>query len=96
MEFASMKEKKIEEFIDLAIGPRVALLLDETARNNVPPDEIAMPMALRRFEEMRLKATHPTTMAKIFGFALDLYRRGFIPGSIVGTLAPRYFKRILG
>jgi glutamate dehydrogenase (NAD(P)+) len=95
MEFASMKKKKIEEFIDLAIGSRMASLLDEAARSNVPPTEIAMPLALRRFEEMRLKAAHPTPQARIFGFALNLYRMGLIPGAAVGTLAPRYFKRII-
>jgi glutamate dehydrogenase (NAD(P)+) len=95
MEFASVKKGKIEKFIDLSIGPRVAFLLDEAARSNVPPTEIAMPLALRRFEEMHRKAARPTTTARIFGFALDLYRRGLIPGPIVGTLAPRYFERIL-
>jgi glutamate dehydrogenase (NAD(P)+) len=39
MEFASMKKKKIEEFIDLAIGSRMASLLDEATRNKVPPNQ---------------------------------------------------------
>ena len=95
MEFASMKKEKIEKFIDMHIGPRVGSLLDDAARNNVPPTEIAMPLALRRFEEIRLKAAHPTPQARIFGFALNLYRMGLIPGAAVGTLAPRYFKRII-
>lgn len=95
MEFASVNKKKIKEFIEIHIGPRIALLLYEATRKNMLPSKIAESMALQRFEDMLRKAARPTPKARIFGFALDLYRRGFIPGPIVGSLAPRYFEKIL-
>jgi len=95
MEFASVNKKKIKEFIDIHIGSRIASLLDEATRKSIPPSIIAETMAEQRFEEMRKKSARSALSAKMFGFALDLYRRGFIPGPIVGSLAPRYFERIL-
>ena len=95
MEFASVSKKRIEAFIELHIGSRKAWLLEEATRQRVPPSEIAIPLTMQRFEEVRRKAVHPTPMARLFGFALDLYRGGIIPGPLVAALALPYFKRSL-
>ncbi len=93
MEFASVGVKKIEEFIDLQIGGRVAWILAEAVKKRVPPVEIAVPFALNRFEEVRRKAACPTFKSGVFSLGLDLYRRGYLPGLMVGALAPGYFKK---
>ncbi len=95
MEFASIKKRKIEKFIDLHIGSRIATLLDKSARERTLPSKIAEHSALERFQEMRRKAARATPLGKMFGVALDLYRRGIIPGPVVGILAPLYFKKVI-
>src|SRR4030042_1440280 len=95
MEFASVNKKKIEEFIDLHIGSRLTSILDEADRQNLPSVEIAETIALRCFEKVRQASAQPKVKARLFELALDLYRRGLIPRPIVGSLAPRYFERIL-
>ncbi len=93
MEFASVSGKKIEEFIDVHIGNRIAGLLDSAAMKGVPPVEIAVPFTLKRFEEVRRRASHPNFKSRLFGWGLDLYRHGYIPGALTGVLAPAYFKK---
>ncbi len=86
---------KIEKFIDLHIGSRLTSILNEAAQRRLPPVEIAETIALRRFKKVSQASAQPKVKARLFKLALDLYRRGLIPGPIVGSLAPRYFERIL-
>jgi glutamate dehydrogenase (NAD(P)+) len=95
MEFASVNKKKIEEFIDLHIGSRIASILDEAYRRKLPSIEIAEDIALRHFNKVCQASAQPKIKSKLFELALDLHRRGLVPGPIVGSLAPRYFERIL-
>ena len=95
MEFASVNKAMIAVFIDLHIGSRIASLLDESARRSILPREIAVPLALQRFEEVRRNAAHPTLLSRLFSVALELYRRGCVPGPLVAALSLPYFKKRL-
>jgi glutamate dehydrogenase (NAD(P)+) len=95
MEFASVRRERITTFIDHHIGRRILWLLGEAKAKQCSSREVAMPLALHRFQEVRLGADHPTPIGRLFKTALELYRRGWIPGPLVGTLSLHYFKRTL-
>ena len=95
MAFASVSEIRIAAFIERHIGARVEWLLNEAARQGVLPREIAVRMARRRFKQVRRDAEHPTALGRLFNFALELYRRGCIPGPLVANLSLPYFERSL-
>jgi len=95
MAFASVSKTRIAAFIERHIGARVEWLLNEAARQGVLPREIAIRIAQRRFEQVRRDAEHPTALARLFNFALELYRRGCIPGPLVASLSLPYFERSL-
>jgi glutamate dehydrogenase (NAD(P)+) len=95
MAFASVSKTRISAFIDRHIGARAEWLLNEAARQSVLPREIAVRIAQRRFEQVRRDAEHPTALARLFNFALELYRRGCIPGPLVASLSLPYFEKSL-
>jgi glutamate dehydrogenase (NAD(P)+) len=95
MEFTSVSKAKISEFIERHIGSRIASLLNEAAQQSVSPREIAVPLALRRFDQVRQNAVHPTPMGRLFRVGLELYSHGFIPGPLVAAMSLPYFKRSL-
>jgi glutamate dehydrogenase (NAD(P)+) len=95
MAFASVSQTRIAAFIDRHIGARVAWVLNEAARQGVLPREIAVRIAQRRFEQVQRDAEHPTALGRLFNVALELYRRGCIPGPLVASLSLPYFERSL-
>lgn len=95
MEFASVNRERITAFIEHYIGERIAWLLKEAKAKCVLPREVAVPLALQRFQQVRQGAHHPTPIGRLFKAGLELYRRGWIPGPLVGTLSQYYFKRTL-
>jgi glutamate dehydrogenase/leucine dehydrogenase len=95
MEFASVSREKIMTFIDRHIGARIAWLLKEAEAKSFLPREVVEPFALHRFEKVAQRAAHPTPLSRLFNVGLELYRRGWVPGSLVGTLSLHYFKRTL-
>ncbi len=96
MEFASVRKEKIATFLERHIGAGISRILKEAARQNVLPREIAVPLALRRFDQMRRNAAHATPLDRLFRFGLALYRRGWFPGPVVATLSLPYFEKKLG
>jgi len=95
MEFASVSKIRISAFIERRIGARIAWLLSEAARQDILPREVAEKIAWRRFEQVRRNAEHPTAVGRLFNFALELYRRGCIPGPLVAALSLPYFEKSL-
>jgi len=95
MEFALVKPKRIESFITQLLGARIKNLLKEAEDKDILPREIAIPLSLNRFHKMKQEASYPTPISRIFGFALELYRRGVVPGNIVSFLAPSFFAKRL-
>jgi glutamate dehydrogenase (NAD(P)+) len=95
MEFASVSREKITTFIDHHIGKRITWLLKEAKAKRALPREVAVPLALHRFQQVRQGADHPTPIGRLFRVGLELYRRGWVPGPLVGALSLYYFKRTL-
>jgi glutamate dehydrogenase (NAD(P)+) len=92
MEFASVNKEKIMAFINHHIGARIAWLLNEAKSKRLLPREVAVPFALRRFNRVAQSAERPTPLSRLFNVGLELYRRGWIPGPLVGALSLRYFE----
>jgi glutamate dehydrogenase (NAD(P)+) len=95
MEYTSIRRERIAAFIRQHIGPRFARILDEAARQGVLPREVAVRLALRRFEEVRRGAEHPTLFNRLFDLGLELHRHGWVPGPLVAALSLPYFERTL-
>ncbi len=95
MEFASVSKETIATFINHHIGERVVGLLNAAKARNCSPREVAASIALHRFQEVREGADRPTPISRLFEAGLELYRRGWIPGPLVGALSLQYFKRTL-
>lgn len=95
MEFASVSREKITAFIGRHIGIRIASLLNEAKSKHQLPREVAVPFALRRFNQVAQSAEHPTPLSRLSNLGLEFYRQGWIPGRLVAPLALRYFKKRL-
>lgn len=95
MEFASINRATIEMFIENHIGARISWLLREATRKGVLPRDIAMPVALRRFNQVRQNSNHHTLRSRFFAVGLELYRRGWIPRRLVAHLSLSYFEKSL-
>ena len=95
MEFASVSRERITTFIGCHIGARIAWLLGEATAKHMLPSKVAVPLALHRFQQVQQSVDHPTPFGRLFNVGLELYRRGWVPGPLVGTLSLHYFKRTL-
>jgi glutamate dehydrogenase (NAD(P)+) len=95
MEFASVSKETIELFIDRHVGSRISWILEESLRKGLPPIEIAVALAMRRFNHVQQRASHPTPAGRLFHMALEIYRRGGIPRPLVAALSLPYFRRTL-
>jgi glutamate dehydrogenase (NAD(P)+) len=95
MEFASVEQNEIAEFIDAHLGSCIAGLLNKAGAQNISPREIATRLSLKRSEEVRTRAASPSLSARLFTFALDLYRYGLIPGPLVARFSLPYFRNLL-
>lgn len=95
MEFASVDRVTIEAFIDRHIGARITWILSEAERQGVLPRDVVVPLALRRFDEVRQNAEYKTLSTRFFETGLELYRRGWIPARLVAHLSLPYFEKSL-
>ncbi|MGQ0658300.1 MAG: Glu/Leu/Phe/Val family dehydrogenase [Chromatiales bacterium] len=95
MEYAALSKSQTETFIPQHVGPRIAALLDEAGRRQVLPREIAVPLALQRFEQIRRGALRPSLFSRLRGASVLLYRYGWLPASLVAPASLSYFARTL-
>ena len=95
MGFAALETKQIVSLIEPYIEHRMTWLLKEAARTNILPREIAVPIARRRFEEMRRAADNATLRSRLLAFGVDLYTGGWVPRKVFAPFARRYFERLL-
>jgi len=95
MEFASVNRERIKTFIVHHVGARIAWLLKEAKSKHQLPRDVAVPFALARFNRIAQSAERPTPISQLFHLGLECYRRGWIPGRLVGALSLSYFERIL-
>lgn len=95
MEFAGVERSRIESFVEKHIGERIAWILNEARSAGVTPREVAAGLAMRRFEQVQKDAATPTLRGRVFGAALELYRRGYVPGRLVARFSLPYFLKCL-
>ncbi len=95
MAFASVPDPAIESFIAAQIQPRMAQILGRARRRGCSPTEIAETWALDGFAHVRRRATRPGRLEQLVRIGLVAYRRGWLPGALVGRQALPYFKRLL-
>ena len=95
MEFASVKPERIAATIDDHIGRLASRLLDRAERQGVTPRSLVEPVAMERFERIRVAAAQPTLRARLFALGLESHRRGWAPSFLVAAMAPRYVRDAL-
>lgn len=95
MRFAGVSARRIAEAVDGWLAPRIGRILDEARDRGVAPWEVAVPIALRGFEEVRRRAERPSPTGRLLDLGIGLHRRGWIPPFLVGALAPRWFERAI-
>ncbi len=95
MELASIGEGQIASFIAEHVGAGMAWLLEESSRRKLPSREIAVPLALRRFQRLRQRNDRPGLRRRLFHLAMECHRRGWVPSSLVRALSLPYFERML-
>ena len=95
MAFAAIEPGRIGHLIAHQVGATARTLLERAEQAGVPPRMIAEQIAFARLARVRSAVEQPTLVGRLFAFALDGYRRGLIPGRLVGALAPGWFARRL-
>ena len=98
LESASVSKEQIASFIDDHIGTRITWLLDEAARQQVSPRDIAVPLVLKRLEQMRRYASRPTPLTlvnQLQKVAGKLYERGLVAGRLSAAVMASYHERSL-
>jgi len=93
MAFAAIDRATIAAFMERRLGERIAWILEEAARREVPPREVAAPYAQRRFEEVRERAARSTLRGRVLEAGLAAHRRGWVPERVVANLSLPYFER---
>jgi glutamate dehydrogenase/leucine dehydrogenase len=93
MEFAAVSAPTITEFVDTHFAARVAWLLAESARTGETTRVVAERLALARRIGGRRAPLWRAPLGKLLGSGLALYRRGLVPGAMVGRLSLPYFRR---
>jgi glutamate dehydrogenase/leucine dehydrogenase len=95
MAFAAVSDDDIGAFIARRVGAQIRSLLREADRCGVTPREVALPLALTRFSELSRQGGATAVRTRTLALGVELFRRGWVPQRLVGTLAPAYFERTL-
>jgi len=93
MKRAGLKEDYIRHFLEQKISQQVAKVIEATEREKVTLRTYAQRIAEERFLRAKASAEGKNLTARAFSFALELYRKGFIPYQIVTPVASRYFEK---
>lgn len=98
LEGALATRAQIAAFIEKHIDRRVAWLIEEATRRQVSPRDIAVPLALKRFEAMRHRASLVTTMShltQLQRFGMRLLDRGWVPRGLAARVIGAFLARSL-
>ena len=95
LEYAGVSPARTSRLIARAIEPAVRRLLEDADAAAVAPRALAEPRALARHVRVRDAAERPTLRGHLVHIGLDWYRRGWLPGALVGAIAPAYLGRRL-
>jgi len=88
-----LKDDYIRHFLEHKMGEQVTKVIETAEKENVIPRVYAERIAEERFLRVTAAAEKKNISAKIFSFALELYRRGIIPYQLITPVASRYFER---
>jgi glutamate dehydrogenase (NAD(P)+) len=91
MRFASVPRRKTARLVENKTRAMTEKLLAISLQSREPMRVVAERIALTRFERNRASWAN---RSGLFDLMLNAYRRGFIPGWLVGALSPFYFRRI--
>ena len=92
LEFAGVRPAHISALIQRHVGGAVAVLVQRARQEGVPPRAVAEPLALARHQRVQWAAQRRGLRGRAFAFALEAYRRGWLPERVVGALAHRYME----
>ncbi len=95
MAFAGVRAERITALIEQHLVSSVASLLRQAERQALPVRAVAEPLALSRHERARRAAEQPGVGGRAFALGLELYRRGWLPKTLVASLAPECVERRL-
>ncbi len=95
LEYAGVSPTRAGLLIRRAIESAVRQLLEDADAAAVAPRALAEPKALARHARVREAAERPTLRGHLVHIGLDWYRRGWLPGALVGAIAPAYIGRRL-
>ncbi len=90
LEFAGVKAERIATLVERQVAPMAESLLNRAADAGMSPRELAVSEALARHDRARGAAESPGVVGRVVAAGLELYRRGWVPASLVAPLAPRY------
>ena len=91
MRFASIPRRKTARLVEDKTREMTEKLLAISHESGLPMRVVAERIALTRFERNR---TSSANRSGLFNLMLNAYRRGYIPGWLVGALSPCYFRSI--
>ncbi len=95
LEFAGVAPGRARRLIERVVEPAVTHLLARSEREGKAPRALAEPHALARHERVRRAAERPGLSGRVLALGVDWYRRGWLPGALVGAVAPAYLERRL-
>jgi len=95
MEFAGIRQPRIRAAFEQFYPSRIDALLTESAAAERSPRSLAENDALRRHRQTGRAAEQPSPAGRILELGLWIYRRQWLPRSLVAALAYGYFRRLL-
>lgn len=93
MEFAGIRPSSIVSFVNTHFMRQVTLMIDRARREDACIRDVAERIAMERFKRMQDASRHRSVRKKMFAFALEMYRSGWIPSLFVSAPARSYFRR---
>jgi len=93
MKRAGLKEDYIRHFLEDKISQQVAGIIEAAEKEKVALRTYAQRIAEERSLRAKASAEGKNFTARVFSFALQLYRKGFIPYQVVTPVASRYFEK---
>jgi len=92
MDFCGWRPKEIFALLEQSFRSAVERLICDAVTAGTPLREMAEAIAIRRFQEVKLRTERPSPAGRSFSAAIALYRAGWVPEWLVRHLSRGYFK----
>lgn len=93
MRRAGLREDLVHYFLEHKVGTRIAHFIEAAEKEGTPLAEYAEKAASQRFVQTKQEAERRDLKSRLFNFAVELYRSGWIPHQLVTPIAASYFER---